>query len=99
MKQFAIQFHEFTLKDYEVLILAYVRFLHKHHLREKTLFTRSPEIDSKGETIFKVATYFEEKNIHLGNIIACATDDASFMIDRQRLYCLLKNALYFVYIA
>ena len=49
------------------------------------LFSKPLETDTRGETIFMVVKQFcEEKNIPIGNIIACATDGAPSMIGRHR---------------
>ncbi|KAI6658205.1 SCAN domain-containing protein 3 [Oopsacas minuta] len=49
------------------------------------LFSKPLETDTKGEIIFMVIKQFcEEKNIPMGNTIACATDGAPSMIGRHR---------------
>ena len=73
VKQFALQLDGSTLRDNKALLLAYVRF-------NKSLTT-----DTKGETIFnEVATYFQENNIPLKNIIACAADGAPSTTGRYK---------------
>ncbi|KAK2710451.1 hypothetical protein QYM36_011844 [Artemia franciscana] len=84
VKQFALQLDESTLRDNEVILLAYVRF-NNEGPKEEMLFARSLTTDTKGETIFnEVATYFQENNIPLKNIIACATDGAPSMTGRYK---------------
>ena len=104
VKQFALQLDESTLRDNEAILLAYVRFNSDEGPKEEMLLARSLVTDTKGETIFnEVVTYFQENNIPLKNIIACATDGAPFD-DRQiqRFYCTFKKKLsrkYFVFTA
>ena len=51
------------------------------------LFARKLDTNTKGESIFhEVKTYFMEKNIHLSNITACATDAAASMVGHYRGY-------------
>ena len=73
------------LASYEISkLLAYVRFNNEGPKKEM-LFARSLTTDTKGETIFnKVATYLQENNIPLKNIIACATDGAPSMTGRDK---------------
>ncbi|XP_068206165.1 zinc finger BED domain-containing protein 5-like [Palaemon carinicauda] len=84
VKQFALQLDKSTLRDNEAILLAYVRFNRDGHKKDM-LFTRSLMTDTKGETIFnEVVTYFQQNNIPLKNIIACATDGAPSMTDRYK---------------
>ncbi|XP_068243860.1 SCAN domain-containing protein 3-like [Palaemon carinicauda] len=83
VKQFALQLDESTLRDNEAILLAYVRFNSDEGHKEEMLFARSLVTDTKGETIFNEAvTYFQQNNIPLKNIIACATDGAPSMTSR-----------------
>ena len=83
--EFSLQIDESTLPGNEALLLAYVRFIQEGKLVEEMLFARPLVTDSKGESIFKVVEYFfQEKEIPLSNIIACATDGAPAMVGRQR---------------
>lgn len=51
------------------------------------LFARSLTTDAKGATIFnEVVTYFQENNIPLKNIIACATDGAASITGRYKCF-------------
>ena len=94
VKQFALQLDESTLRDNEAILLAYVRFYNEGP-KEEMLFARSLMTDTKGETIFnEVSTYFQENNIPLKNIIACATDGAPSMTGRYKGFIAhLKNAV------
>ena len=84
VKQFALQLDESTLRDNEAILLAYVRFYNEGP-KEEVLFARSLTTDTKGETIFnEVATYFQENNIPLKNIIVCATNGAPSMTSRYK---------------
>ncbi|XP_038637238.1 SCAN domain-containing protein 3-like [Scyliorhinus canicula] len=95
VKQFALQLDESTLRDNEVILLSYVRFIDYQGPREEMLFARSLRTDTKGETIFnEVVTYFKESNIPLKNIIACATDGAPSMTGKCKGFItLLKKAV------
>ncbi|XP_068225571.1 SCAN domain-containing protein 3-like [Palaemon carinicauda] len=85
VKQFALQLDESTLRDNEAIVLAYVRFNHDEGHKEAMLFARSLMTDTKGESIFnEVVTYFQQNNIPLKNIIACATDGAPSMTGRYK---------------
>ncbi|XP_076348273.1 SCAN domain-containing protein 3-like [Tachypleus tridentatus] len=85
VKQFALQLDESTLRDNEAILLAYVRFNNDERPKEEMLFARSLVTDTKGETIFnEVVTYFQENNIPLKNIIACATDGAPSITGRYK---------------
>ena len=85
VKQFALQLDESTLRNNEAMLLAYVRFNSDEGSKEEMLFARSLVTDTKGETIFnEVVTYFQENNIPLKNIIACATDGAPSMTGRYK---------------
>ncbi|KAK2718094.1 hypothetical protein QYM36_006772 [Artemia franciscana] len=98
VKQFALQLDESTLRDNEAILLAYVRF-NNEGPKEEMLFARSLTTDTKGETIFKeVATYFQENNIPLKNIIACATDGSPSMTGRYKGFiAYLKKSIPEVY--
>ena len=94
VKKFALQLDESTLRDNEAILLAYVRFYNEGP-KEEMLFARSLMTDTKGETIFnEVSTYFQENNIPLKNIIACAADGAPSMTGRYKGFIAhLKNAV------
>ncbi|XP_076359030.1 SCAN domain-containing protein 3-like [Tachypleus tridentatus] len=85
VKQFALQLDESTLRDNEAILLAYITFNNDEGPKEEMLFARSLVTHTKGETIFnEVVTYFQENNIPLKNIIACATDGAPSMTGRYK---------------
>ena len=90
-----MQLDESTLRDNEALLMAYVRDIHNGVSKEEMLFSKPLETDTRGETIFMVVKQFcEEKNIPIGNIIACATDGAPSMIGRHRSFIAhLKRAV------
>ncbi|XP_064090858.1 zinc finger MYM-type protein 6-like [Macrobrachium nipponense] len=61
------------------------RFLDVDEICQEMLFALKLTTDTKGESIFKkLEVYFEENNIPLKNIVACATDGAAAMIGRYR---------------
>lgn len=94
--KFLLQLDESTLRDNEVLLLAYVRYVNiDAKITEELLFAKSLNTDTKGLTIFKVVdNFFTEKSIPITNCIACATDGAPAMIGRQRCFIAhLKNAV------
>lgn len=83
--EFALQLDESTLPGNESLLLAYVRFIKDESLTQEMLFARQLKTDTKGETIFRVVEeFFNEKEIPLVNILACATDGAPAMTGRYR---------------
>ncbi|KAI6658248.1 SCAN domain-containing protein 3 [Oopsacas minuta] len=60
----ALQLDESTLRDDEALLMAYVRYIHNDVSKEKMLFSKPLETDTRGETIFMVVKkLYEEKNI------------------------------------
>ena len=67
------------------LLLGYVRYVTKNdEIQEELLFSESLTADTKGSTIFKIVEkFFEDKQIPLTNVIACATDGAPAMIGRS----------------
>ncbi|XP_064091623.1 uncharacterized protein LOC135205189 [Macrobrachium nipponense] len=60
-------------------------FLDVDEICQEMLFALKLTTDTKGESIFKklLEVYFEENNIPLKNIVACATDGAAAMIGRE----------------
>jgi hypothetical protein len=83
--EFALQLDESTLPGNDSLLLAYVRFVKDESLAQEMLFAKQLETDTKGESIFRVVKqFFEEKDIPLTNIYACATDGAPSMTGRYR---------------
>ena len=83
--EFSLQIDESTLSGNEALLLAYVRFIHEEIMVEEMLFARPLVTDTKGESIYKVVeNLFQEKEIPMNNIIACATDGAPAMVGRHR---------------
>ena len=74
--KFALQLDESTLRGSEALLLGYVRYVTKNDgIREVLLFSESLTADTKGSTTFKtVEKIFEDKQIPMTNVTACATD-------------------------
>ena len=94
--EFSLQIDESTLPGNEALLLAYVRFIHEEIMVEEMLFVaRRLVTDTKGESIYKVVeNFFQEKEIPMNNIIACATDGAPAMVGRHRGFIsYLKKAM------
>lgn len=83
--KFALQIDESTVIDNNAILLAYVRFINEQkESTEEMLFARSLTTDAKGSSIFNVLKeYFEEKDIPLSNVSACATDGAPAMSGRH----------------
>ncbi|XP_076066105.1 protein FAM200C-like [Oratosquilla oratoria] len=75
--------------------MAFARFLDIDGIREELIFALKLTTDTKGESIFKkLVAYFEENNIRLKNIVACATDGSAAMIGRYREFkAYLKKAV------
>ncbi|XP_076044737.1 protein FAM200C-like [Oratosquilla oratoria] len=85
VNEFSLQLDETTLPDNSALLMAFARFLDVDGIREELIFALKLTTDTKGESIFKkLEAYFEENNIPLKNIVACATDGAAAMIGRYR---------------
>ncbi|XP_039206934.1 zinc finger MYM-type protein 6-like [Crotalus tigris] len=84
--EFVMQIDESTIRENEVLLLTYVRFINgNEEIGEELLFVRNLATDTKGSSIFKkVEEFFNEKNIPLTNVVACATDGAASMVGRYR---------------
>ena len=93
--EFSLQIYESTLPGNEALLLAYVRFIHREIMVEEMLFARPLVTDTKGESIYKlVENFFQEKEIPMYNIIACAIDGAPAMVGRHcGFISYLKNVL------
>ena len=93
--EFSLKIDESTLPGNEALLLAYFRFIHEEIMVEEMLFARPLVTDTKSESIYKVVeNFFQEKEIPMYNIIACATDGAPAMVGRQRGFIsYLKNVL------
>ncbi|XP_072384697.1 zinc finger MYM-type protein 6-like [Diabrotica undecimpunctata] len=95
-REFTVQLDKSTLSDITALLLPYVRFIDDNgEMAEEMLFVRSLITDTKGSSIFEgVKRFFEEKEIPLLNIIACATDGAAAMTGRhQGFIAHLKQAV------
>ncbi|XP_013913991.1 PREDICTED: zinc finger MYM-type protein 6-like [Thamnophis sirtalis] len=95
--KFVMQIDESTISENEALLLAYVRFINRNEeIGEELLFAQTLATDTKGSSIFKkVEEFFNEKNIPLTNVMACATDGAASMVGRYRGFqAHLKSVLY-----
>ena len=94
-RHFSIQLDESTLPGNEALLLAYVHFIENEAVVQELLFAKLLETNTKGESIFHIVkAFFEEKNIPLTNIVACATDGAPAMTGRHRGFLsFLKKAI------
>ena len=92
-KSFSLQLDESTLPGNESLLLSYVRYIDEGKLIEEFLFAKELKTDTKGESIFNVvADYFNEKEIPLKNLVACATDGAPALTGRHKGFlALLKK--------
>ncbi|XP_076044729.1 zinc finger MYM-type protein 6-like [Oratosquilla oratoria] len=95
VNEFSLQLNVTTLPDNSGLLMAFARFLDVDGIREELIFALKLTTDTKGESIFKkLEAYFEENNIPLKNIVACATDGAAAMIGRYRGFsAYLKKAV------
>ncbi|XP_064117604.1 uncharacterized protein LOC135223025 [Macrobrachium nipponense] len=73
VNDFSLQLDESTLPDNSALLMAFVRFLDVDEICQEMIFALKLTTDTKGESIFKtLEVYFEENNIPLKNIVACA---------------------------
>ncbi|KAG9494296.1 hypothetical protein GDO78_001910 [Eleutherodactylus coqui] len=84
--EMAADIDESMVRDNEALLLAYIRFINwNEEVVEELLFTRNLTTDTKGSSIYRrVEEFFQEIDIPLTNVLACATDGAASMIGR---YC------------
>ncbi|XP_064120707.1 zinc finger MYM-type protein 6-like [Macrobrachium nipponense] len=86
VNDFSLQLDESTLPDNSALLMAFVRFLDVDEICQEMLFALKLTTDTLGESIFKkLEVYFEENNIPLKNIVACATDGAAAMNRKTRV--------------
>ncbi|KAG9479972.1 hypothetical protein GDO78_011802 [Eleutherodactylus coqui] len=86
-----------AVRDNEALLLAYIRFINRNEeVVEELLFTRNLTTDMYGSSIYKrVEEFFQEKQIPLTNVLACATNGAASMIGRYRVFIThLKSAIH-----
>ncbi|XP_076058609.1 protein FAM200C-like [Oratosquilla oratoria] len=75
--------------------MAFARIVDVDGIREELIFALKLTIDNNGESIFtKLESYFEENNIPLKIIVACAPDGAAAMVGRYRGFsAYLKKAV------
>ncbi|XP_067130586.1 SCAN domain-containing protein 3-like [Centruroides vittatus] len=84
-REFTIQLDESSVRDSDAILMAYVRYIKDSKIIEEMLFCRHLVTDTKGTSIYECfKTYFDEKQIPLKNILACATDGAPSMVGRHR---------------
>ncbi|CAG9839929.1 unnamed protein product [Diabrotica balteata] len=78
-REFTVQLDESILNDSTALLLSYRFIDDNREMAEEMLFARSLITDTKESSIFEsfVKKFFEEKEIPLSNMIACATDGAA----------------------
>ncbi|XP_072389268.1 zinc finger MYM-type protein 6-like [Diabrotica undecimpunctata] len=83
-REFTVQLDESTLSD-STALLQYVRFIDDNgEMAEEILFVRSLITDTKRSSTFEVIKrFFEEKEISVLNMIACATDGTAAMTGRH----------------
>ena len=86
--KFALQVDKSALRGSEAQLLGYVRYATKNdEIPEELLFSESMTTDIKSSTIFKtVEKNFEDKQIPLRNVIACANNGVPAMIGRHRRF-------------
>lgn len=80
-----MQIDELTVIDNQPILLAYVMYINgKKEIVEEMLFARSLTTVTKGSSIFKIVRdYFDEKEIPLTIVSACATNGAPVMLCRH----------------
>ncbi|XP_068200264.1 zinc finger MYM-type protein 6-like [Palaemon carinicauda] len=78
VNDFSIQLDESTLPNNSALLVAFERFLGVDEICQEMFFALKLTTDTKSE--FTLDVYFENNNIPLKNIMACATDGAAAMI-------------------
>lgn len=88
----SLQIDESTLRDNEVLLLGYVRFIHEKKSREEMIFSILLPSDTRSSTIFQaVQKYYLDNEIPISNVIQCATDGAAAMIGKYRGFIALMK--------
>ena len=84
--EFSLQLDESTLPNNELLLLAYVCFVHDGKLFQE-MFGRRLETDTKGLMVYEtLKDFLQQQRIPMNNIIACATDGAASMVASIKIY-------------
>ncbi|CAB4059090.1 unnamed protein product [Lepeophtheirus salmonis] len=84
-RYFSLQMDESTLRDSEVALLAYTRYIDKVEFAEEVLFCKSLEIPTSAADIYgKLTKYLHVNNIPMENIIYCAADGAPVMMCKEK---------------
>ncbi|CAB4067508.1 unnamed protein product [Lepeophtheirus salmonis] len=84
-RYFSLQIYESTLRDREVALLAYARYIDEGEFAKEMLFCKSLETTTSAANIYgKLANYLDANNTHMENIISCATDGAPVMMGKKK---------------
>ncbi|XP_071750245.1 zinc finger MYM-type protein 6-like [Lepeophtheirus salmonis] len=86
-RYFSLQMDESTLRDSEVVFLAYARYIDKDEVAEERLFCKSLKITTSAAEIYgKLTNYLQVNNIPMEHIISCAADGVPVMMGKKKGY-------------
>ena len=84
VSNFSVQLDESTVRDSEVLLLAYVRYIDDDSFQEEMLFCESLRTTTTAKDIYETfVCYLKDKEIPLDNIKSCAADGAPSMMGKK----------------
>lgn len=84
-RKFSIQMDETTLRDSEVVLMAYVRYIDNGEFNEEMLFCEALETTTTAIDIYnKLKIYLDKNQIPMKNITSCAADGAPSMMGKKR---------------
>ncbi|XP_071744157.1 SCAN domain-containing protein 3-like [Lepeophtheirus salmonis] len=84
-RNFSLQMDESTLRDSEVVLLAYASYIDKGEFAEEMLFCKSLETITFAPVIYgKLTNYLHVNNIPMENIISCAADGAPVIMGKKK---------------
>ncbi|GFX56470.1 SCAN domain-containing protein 3 [Trichonephila clavipes] len=94
IRKFSVQMDESTLRDSEVVLITYVRYIDKGHFAEEMLFCKRLENTITSKDIFnKLKNYLDVNDIPMKNITSCAADGApNRMSKKNGCLKLMKDA-------
>ncbi|GFT01072.1 uncharacterized protein TNCV_4054641 [Trichonephila clavipes] len=84
-RYFSLQMDESTLRDSEVVLLVYARYIDKGEFAEKRVFCKSLETTTSTAGIYgTLNNYLHVNNISIENITSCAADGAFVMMGKKK---------------
>uniref|UniRef100_A0A0L8GMG0 DUF4371 domain-containing protein n=1 Tax=Octopus bimaculoides TaxID=37653 RepID=A0A0L8GMG0_OCTBM len=81
-RKFSLQMDESTLRDSEVVLLTYARYIDKGEIAEEMIFCKS--LESTIDIYDKLINYLDVNNIPIENITSCAADGAPVMMGKKK---------------